>query len=206
MNNTNDKNQLRNSFDEIFSKVPEKIELTGLEEMLDGKKPKTPVRVVNYADRRNAMYNKAQKTVNSLLKFYLNENIISEDEYIQQRAEQEKSTLSDLMNQIENMNDIITSMMHNIDSGDVSPRTFEVLSEVERTFIELLKMKSMHLIQIEESMKKLVNDRNLYNRSNEVGSGDVGSEGFSSRGTKKLMRQMREMIDTKNAEEIDIEE
>ena len=200
-------NNLRNSFDDIFlSKVPDKLDSVDIEELIDNKKSKVPVKSTDYGQRRNSMHSKAQKTIDSLLRFYLKEEIISEDEYIKQRALQEKATLSDLMNQIENVNGVITTMMERIDTGDVSYKMFEVLSEVEKTFIELLKMKSMHLIQVEESVKKLINDRRMYNNTLSSGEQSINS-GVSMRGTKNLMKQIRDAVENKDftAEEADIE-
>lgn len=195
------KNTLRDPFKDVFS-IPDKIENEeDIQTLITGENNSTPVKS-NYKKNRNNLHIKAQKTIDALFKFYLTENIINEDEYIKQKAYHEKCTLGDLMAQIEIANTAITTIMENIDMGDMSPRMFEVLSDALRTSMELLKMKSMHLINMEESMKKLMADREIY--QHKAISDGSETESVTARGSKKLMQQIQDAIKNEEIEEADI--
>lgn len=204
----NKKNAIRDtfeSFNDIFN-VPDKLENEeNVKDLITGNSEKEVPKKMDYSKSRNQFYNKAKKTIDSLFQFYLTADVINEDEYIKQKAYHEQCTLGDLMSQIEIANRAITTIMENIDMGDISPRMFEVLSDALRTSMELLKMKSMHLIQIEESMKKLLSDREIYqHKSIESGTNDSDNGTITSRGSKKLMQQIQNAIKNNDIEDADI--
>ena len=89
----------------------------------------------------------------------------------------------------------ITKLIENIDAGDITPRLFEVLSDLQKTFIELLKMKSMHLINMEENMKKLIQDRMTYQNIQPTDNEVDGT--VTTKGTKKLMEQLQNIVKQK---------
>ena len=190
----------KNSFDDIFSEggLPEKLENTeDIQNMMSPNKETKPF--VDYNARRTRLYNKAKSTIDALLKFYLDESIITENEYFKQKAVQDQSTLGDIMNQIEISNSYINTLMETIDRGDISPRFFEVLSDSQKTFIELLKMKTNFIIQMEETTKKLISDREMY--ASEKTRKELQQGSVSTRGAKGLMQNIQEIID--NSEDIE---
>lgn len=202
----NNKENLKDTFNDIFS-IPDK--LTSDEDPMtllkaDDKNNKPAPKKSNYAEQRTGLYKKAKKTINSILDFYFNESIISEDDYIRQKAIQDEATLGDLMAQIEISNRAITTLMENIDMGDMAPRMFEVLSDAQKTFIELLKMRSMHLINMEENYKKLIQDREIYNQKSNTEEKTTG--GITMRGSKKLMQQLQDAMKNEEIDEADIAE
>lgn len=195
----------KNILTDVLMNIPDTLESDDIS-LLNKEKENNLIRKVDYDERKSHFYIKAKKTIDSLLKFYFNESLISEDDYIEQRAIQENISLAQLMIQIENVSDAISTMMKVIDSGNVKPSYFQVLSEVERTFIDLLKLKSMHLIQVEDSMKRLLNDKNIYsNTSSSKGNSDNKNAGLTTRGTKNLMKQLKELIVEEEIDEADIE-
>jgi hypothetical protein len=197
-----------NDFNDVFS-IPDKIENKEDVKELITKGDETAVpKKNNYAKSRDKMHNKAKKTIDSLFKFYLAESIIDEDDYIRQKSYHEQCTLGDLMSQIEIANRAITTNMESVDAGDMSPRMFEVLSDALRTSMELLKMKSMHFVQKEESMKKLMADREIYqHKSIESGSETSNNDGtVTARGSKKLMQGIQDAIKNEEIEDANIDE
>lgn len=204
--NDNIKDELRSTFADVFS-VPDKLENNENVEDLMASNKMPNIQKTDYKGTRKKLHDKAKKTIDALFKFYLSESIINEDEYIKQKAYHEQATLGDLMNYIEIANKAITTIMENIDMGDMSPRMFEVLSDALRTSMDLLKMKSMHLIQMEESMKKLIIDKEMYQQKS-LDSNDIDTNKNSkitSRGNKKLMMQIQDAIKNENIEEADID-
>jgi len=198
----NKKDVLKDSFSDIFS-VPERIESSDSSDIFE--KPDKPV-INNYAKQRDKFHVKAEKTIKSLLDFYLQEKVISEDDYIKQKASLESSTMSSLLNQIELSQQAIDTLMNNIALGDMTPRMFEVLAGMQGTFIELLKMKSIHMIQMEQSVKQLLADRDLYQSNNDSKNELEQESGTTVRGSKKLMQQIQSAIQNKDIQDIAYEE
>lgn len=151
-----------------------------------------------------AARNKATKVLDSLLRLYLTEEIIEQEEYIRAKAELDQSALSMLIRQMENSELAISALMRAIGEGDVAPRMFEVLSDLQRTMLEIIKSQTMYMVAIEENAKKLAKDVDIYrglssNRSN------TGSTGVRSRGTKDLMRALQNTI-KEEVQDVDGEE
>ena len=199
------KNNLRDPFEEVFS-IPDKLEndesVVGL--ISASTENGSVVRKVNYTKKREQFYKKAQKTIESLFKFYLSEDVITNDEYIRQKAYHDQCTLGDLMNQIEITNRATTTIMENIDMGEVTPRLFEVLSGMIQSTMELLKMKTMHFVSMETNLKQLIDDKEIYQKKS-LTNGDTVEEDapITSRGSKKLMQQIQNAIKNDEVEDID---
>ena len=191
----------RDSFDDIFSKTDIPTELKNTEDIESLMSPnKKKNAATDYNARRAKLYKKAKVTITSLLKFYLAEAVISEDEYFHQKSLQDEATLGDILNQIEMSNAAINTLMGTIDRGDISPRFFEMLSESQKTFIELLKMKTSFIIQMEETTKKLLSDKDTYASANDRKELEEGS--ISTRGTKNLMLNIQTAIKKNDVEDV----
>lgn len=187
------KETLRSPFEDIFD-TPDKLQSDeAISNLMKGSVQKSTPRKNDYLAKRVSLHEKAKKTINALFKFYLAEDIINSDEYLVQKAYHEQCTLGDLMTQIEISNTAIVTIMEAIELGDLQPRMFEVLSEMMRSNMELLKMKSMTMINMEENMKQLISDRQIYH-SEAPGKLTEGG-GLKSRGSKDLIRNLRNIID-----------
>lgn len=201
------KQKLREPFDEVFNiDIPDSLSNdSNIDGLIANKSSEKVVVKQDYSKKRTVFHNKAKKTIDSLFKFYLSQDIIDKDEYIRQKAYHEKCTLGDLMNQIEIANHAVETIMDNIDAGDVQPRYFEVLSDLMKTIIELMKMKSMVLINAEESVKKIIVDRDTYNQEAIEAKKEEAPEnkqGFTARGNKHLMQTIRDAINNKEVEDV----
>ena len=101
----------------------------------------TPVKDLSKETNSQALVRaktKAKGVMNNLLKFYLSEEIIQEQEYIQAKAALDEYALSMLIRQMENSEHAITLLMDTINEGDVAPRMFEVLSDLQRTLLDII--------------------------------------------------------------------
>jgi hypothetical protein len=143
--------------------------------------------------------------MNSLLKFYLSEEIIAEHEYIQAKAQLDEYALGMLIRQMENSEIAISTLMDTINEGDVSPRMFEVLSDLQRTLLDIIKSQTMYMVAIEENAKKTSRDIDVYHGSPE-GDSRQKSQGLKSRGTKDLMRALQETINEEDIQDVDSDE
>ena len=193
----NSKDKFRDSLGDLLNDLPD--EVPGLEETPE--LPKVRLESTQAVALTRAK-GKAQKVMNSLLKFYLSEEIIAEHEYIQAKAQLDEYALGMLIRQMENSETAITTLMDTINEGDVSPRMFEVLSDLQRTLLDIIKSQTMYMVAIEENAKKTSRDIDVYHGSPEGDSRNKTS-GVKSRGTKDLMRALQETINEEDIEDVD---
>ena len=178
------KNKFRDSLGDLLNDLPD--EVPGLED--------TPQLIRVRAEGTQAVglqtaKNKAQKVMNSLLKFYLSEEIIEEHEYIKVKSELDEYALGMLIRQMQNSESAISILMDTINEGDVSPRMFEVLSDLQRTLLDIIKSQTMYMVAIEENAKKLSRDIDIYHgNSNDSTQKKSGNTGLKARGTKDLYK------------------
>ncbi len=188
------KKNLRNSISELLNDdLPEEVNIP--EEDLDDLKDQRPV--TSYDTMRNGAYAKAKKVMDGLLKLYLSEEIIQEQEYIQARVELDKMSLGALIFQMETAERAIITMLDNIDSGEMHPRMFEVLGGLQKTLLDIVKSQTMYLMASEENMKKLSRDIDVYKPQYKAIAAEKTASNtglISSRGTKELMRSIRAEI------------
>lgn len=154
------------------------------------------VRVHNSSAKRiEQNREKASKTIDKMLKFYLKEDIIDRNEYVKAKAEIDKMSLSMLLTQMENSEKAITSLMDQIGEGDVAPRLYEVLSELQRTQLDIIKTQTMYIVAVEENVKKVAREIEIYEMQKELEEGHEGenTEGKSlrARGARELMQAVQ---------------
>jgi hypothetical protein len=111
---------------------------------------------------RTGAYAKAKRVMDGLLKLYLSQEIIEEQEYIKARVELDKMSLGALIFQMETAERAIITMLDSIDSGEMHPRMFEVLGGLQKTLLDIVKSQTMYLMASEENMKKLSRDIDVY--------------------------------------------
>jgi len=196
----NSKDKFRDSLGDLLSDLPD--EVPGLSETPE--LPKVRAEGTQAVAITKAK-GKAKKVMNSLLKFYLSEEIIAEHEYIQAKAQLDEYALGMLIRQMENSEIAISTLMDTINEGDVSPRMFEVLGDLQRTLLDIIKSQTMYMVAIEENAKKTSRDIDVYHGSPE-GDNRQKSQGLKSRGTKDLMRALQETINEEDIQDVDSDE
>lgn len=194
------KGAFRENFDELLS-IPDEITS---DESIDDLVPASPEKSypTRYQNIKSIAEKKAKKTIDSLLKFYLSENIIEQHDYIKAKAEIDKASLSTLIYQMQTTEKAITTLLDNIDNGDMTPRMFEVLGNLQKTLLDIVKSQTMYLMASEESLKKISRDIEIYNPGTTSVTPSSGSSGIKSRGTKDLMKALRGLDTAEEAEEI----
>jgi|TARA_R110000796_G_scaffold224551_1_gene340865 hypothetical protein len=196
----NSKDRFRDSIGDLLSELPD--EVPGLSNT-----PELP-KVRNESTQNVALTKakgKAKKVMSSLLKFYLSEEIIAEHEYIQAKSNLDEYALGMLIRQMENSEVAISQLMDIINEGDVSPRMFEVLSDLQRTLLDIIKSQTMYMVAIEENAKKTSRDIDVYH-GNSDSSTNKKQSGVKSRGTKDLMRALQETINEEDIQDVDSDE
>ena len=94
--------------------------------------------------------------------------------------------------------------MRLIDSGEVTPRMFEVLGGLQKTMLDIMKHQTLHMMAAEENMKKLKRDIDVYQdtpqKTIEVQVGKT-----TTRGTRNLMRDIQAELNPDEVEETDFD-
>jgi hypothetical protein len=150
---------------------------------------------------------RAKEIVDSIAEFYLNREIIKEISYIQQKNVVDKITVSNLLFQMKTAEYAIIKLLEEIDNGSVQPRTFEVLSSLQKSKMEIVKHLAQFMVIMENNYKSLREDYR-YKKSEEplelgmaeeVENEEVST--FQMRGGKQLIEALRNVIPEKKANE-----
>ena len=164
----------------------------------------------NYTEMKGKASKQATKTITSLMKFYLDAEIIEKDEYIQAKKKMDEMTMASLIYQLQAGEKALTTLLETIDGGELAPRMFEVLATLQKSMLDIIKSQTMYLMAAEEATKRIARDAELYNKR--VNDAEVeeatGGEGSGNvlRGTKDLMAQIQMGIAESDVEDVEIEE
>jgi hypothetical protein len=195
------KDKFRDSLGDLLNDLPD--EVPGLEDSPQLPRIKTENTQLVLSEKAKG---KAKRVMKSLLNFYLSEEIIDEHEYIKAKSELDEYALSMLIRQMQNSESAISTLMDTIiNEGDTSPRMFEVLSDLQRTLLDIIKSQTMYMVAIEENAKKMSRDIDVYHGSSENTSNkkSATSSGLKTRGTKDLMRALQDSINEEDIQDID---
>ena len=157
---------------------------------------------INYYDGGALMKakNKAEKVMNTLLKLYMSDGFISKSEYIQAKVNLDSMTLGKIMNQMEVSEAAIQVLMDNIQMGDINPKLFDALGNLQRTFIDLVKTQTAYIENAEMEYRKIAQEKEVSaddvierDSKNEISSG-----GLKSSNQRELMQLIRNTVDSSN--------
>ena len=160
-----------------------------------------------YGELKISSSNKAKKTITSLMKFYLDKDIIEKDEYIQAKKKIDEMTMGSLIYQLQAGERALTTLLEAIEDGEVAPRMFEVLATLQKSMLDIIKSQTMYLMAAEEGAKRIARDIEIYKKRDDVReieestpSGRKSNDNVQ-RGTKDLMRMIQDGI-----QDVDIED
>ena len=157
---------------------------------------------INYYDGGALMKakGKAEKVMNTLLKLYMSDGFISKSEYIQAKVNLDSMTLGKIMNQMEVSEAAIQVLMDNIQMGDINPKLFDALGNLQRTFIDLVKTQTAYIENAEMEYRKIAQEKEVSaddviekDSRNEISSG-----GLKSSNQRELMQLIRNTVDSSN--------
>lgn len=159
---------------------------------------KTPSTITSYeCDVLTKCKEKANKVMTTLLKLYLSDGFISKSEYVQAKVNMDSMTLGKIMNQMEVSERAINVLMENIEMGDVNPKLFDALGNLQRTFIDLVKTQTNFIMNTENDYEKLAMDKDTNTIDVEPDKASEISGGYKSNNQKDLMRIIRSTISEK---------
>ena len=171
----------------------------------EGLPPIKPVQERDYVSMKSKAQAQASKTIDSLMRFYLSQEIIEDEEYIRAKKKIDEMTLSSLIFQLEAGERALVTLLETIDSGELAPRMFEVLATLQKSMLDIIKSQTMYLMAAEEGTKRIARDIDIYtDKSNKkLSSGPNKESGNVVRGTKDLMRGIQDDINPEEIEDIE---
>jgi hypothetical protein len=166
----------------------------------------------SYGQLKSNSSKKAKKTITSLMKFYLDEDIIERDEYIQAKKKIDEMTMGSLIYQLQAGERALTTLLEAIEDGEVAPRMFEVLATLQKSMLDIIKSQTMYLMAAEEGAKRIARDIDIYKKRDDVREIEASTPSGKTqgdtvqRGTKDLMRMIQEGIQDDQIEDVEITE
>ncbi len=143
---------------------------------------------------------KAEKVMNALLKLYMSDGFISKSEYIQAKVNLDSMTLGKIMNQMEVSEAAIQVLMDNIQMGDINPKLFDALGNLQRTFIDLVKTQTAYIENAELEYKKIAQEKEI--SADDIiekdSKNEISSNGLRSSNQRELMQMIRNTVDSSN--------
>ena len=162
---------------------------------------------VDYDEMKEVATNDSKKLMNSLLKFYLSSELIQKSDYIQAKAKIDMMTQAGLIKQLQVSERSIDTLMRLIDTGEMTPRMFEVLGGLQKTMLDIMKHQTLHMMAAEENMKKLKRDIDIYQDVDSQPQQKKEESKTTSRGTRNLMIDIQSELsdDVEKIEESDFD-
>lgn len=87
----------------------------------------------------------------------------------------------------------ISLLMENIEMGDINPKLFDAVGNLQRTFIDLVKTQTNYVANAEEEYRKISIEKDSMNVDDTTAT-EVSS-GYKSSSQKDLMRMIRNTVE-----------
>lgn len=159
---------------------------------------------LNYDEVKSHSDKKASDIVESVILMYLPPEFVKEQDYVYQKMEVDKLTVSNLLFQMKTAEHAIKKLLEEIDSGSPGARHFEVLASLQKSKMEIVKHLAVWMTTMENNYKNLNYDwKNHVEKTQEAlpsGSSEVIDEHSTKfRGAKSLMSMVQGYVeDAKN--------
>ncbi len=143
----------------------------------------------------------AKNLIESALDLYAKKT--GEINYVKLKADSDISTFGKILQQIEINEDAIREIMRSMKLDGINPNMLRCLSDLQKTEIELWKMKSQYLTEIETSLKQVSSDVEM-SEAVELESEDEVSTA-KIRGQRDLMIMLEQAKNDNAKESVEIE-
>jgi len=146
----------------------------------------------------------SKKLLKSVIDFYLDAKIIKKNDYLKYKKAVDEMTLSNIIFSLKTTQHAIIKLMEEIDMGNIHPRIFEVLAQLQNQMMVVVKHQAAYMITLEEGYKKIKDDhdrveyqKSLDKSKDEPDEMKTLGEGDSLkiRGTKGLMLSIKSKIE-----------
>lgn len=156
---------------------------------------------LNYDEVKTVSDKKAADIVESVILMYLPVEFVKEQDYVYQKMEVDKLTVSNLLFQMKTAEHAIKKLLEEIDSGSPQARHFEVLASLQKSKMEIVKHLAQFMVTMESNYKNLKYDwQNNVEKIEDVQNTNLIEDENSTkfRGTRGLMSLVQGYIDDAN--------
>ena len=163
--------------------------------------------VMNFKDVTQSTGSDAKSLMDSIVKFYLDENLIDQTDYIAYKKKIDSMNISSMMLQLKTAQHAITKLLEEIDLGMANPRMFEVLAQLQSQIMQMPKDYQNYMEKMEESYRRIGKEMEVKTNSGAIALESSGNDFFSGikpagnesngvkvRGTKGLMEGLRDIL------------
>jgi hypothetical protein len=177
--------------------------------------------IMDFSEAKQTTGTEARGLLDSMVKFYLEENLIDQTSYIAYKKKIDSSNVSSMMLQLKTAQHAITKLLEEIDMGNANPRMFEVLAQLQSQIMQMPKDYQNYMEKMEESYRRAGQDLEKKVNSGSISLDEAGNvesdplnpssiqsinSGLKVRGTKSLMEGLRDILGTEIEDVKPIEE
>jgi hypothetical protein len=162
---------------------------------------------LNYYEVKGKIDKESTDIIRSIAEFYLDKEIIDSVPYVLQKTKVDHITVSSLLFQMKTAEHAIIKLLAEIDSGNLHPRTFEVLASLQRSKMEIVKHLAQFMIIMENAYKNFKEDYRI--KKAETGNEEEQGEdddGIRTRGTRNLLKTLAKIKKDQEFSDSSIEE
>lgn len=165
------------------------------------------INFIDMADINNKANDFAKNIVEKNATFYLVNDDIIQDPYVQQKILSDIAIIKDLSIQSMIADYSISRMINQIDAsfGNVHPRLFEVLSNFQRSKLDITKTIAQYIIMIQDNFKNIKMDylKQKEEKDIEMNLTDGTNDSIVAKGTKNLIENLSNMLNELNTNKND---
>jgi len=202
----------------IQEKIKENLDAIIMEESLDSvsldsddlPRLKTS-ELMNFADEKLSALTEARALMDSVAKFYVDPGAHGHVELLDLKKKVDAMNVSAMMFQMKSAQHAITKLLEEIDLGNMHPRIFEVLAQLQSQIMQMPKDYQTYLEKMEQSYKRVNTEleekrhsggvmmdqqTGLEGETNTFYPSNTDGSGIRSRGTRGIMEGLRDILGT----------
>jgi len=163
--------------------------------------------LMNFADEKLSALTEARSLMDSVAKFYVDPGSHGHVEFLDLKKKVDAMNVSSMMFQMKSAQHAITKLLEEIDLGNMHPRIFEVLAQLQSQIMQMPKDYQAYLEKMEQSYKRVntelevkkhsggvVMDQNEIGENNSFYPSNTDGSGVRSRGTRGIMEGLRDIL------------
>lgn len=198
----------------IQEKIKENLDAIIMEESLDSisldsddlPRLKTS-ELMNFADEKLSALTEARSLMDSVAKFYVDPGAHGHVEFLDLKKKVDAMNVSSMMFQMKSAQHAITKLLEEIDLGNMHPRIFEVLAQLQSQIMQMPKDYQAYLEKMEQSYKRVNTELEVKKHSggvvmeqteggetNAFYPSNTDGNGIRSRGTRGIMEGLRDIL------------
>lgn len=148
----------------------------------------------------------AISVINTMYDFYLDLDLIDQNEYAKKKRDLFSMNLSAIFFQLKTIKVVLERLAENITSGNVNARTIEVFGTLQDKFSNIIKTHANYILFVEDSLKKLQRDyenkptpigetstNGMPRMDDKVSKKEAESEYYVSANQQKLLKDVEEV-------------